>query len=450
MNRGSETSLVYLVASKCGLVGLIHWGIKVSLRPGSGISQLTDLDLPPAVCGARGSGPQRCYADNGGSCAIQEPWVLANHRDWEKNGKIDRAHIAIGAIVFCIVIAVGIVAIKYYQARHKRQRLQRQYPMRTPEQRRQERPSAATSSISWKQWTPAEVANFVRGLTSDFGEKANVYAETLFKEDIDSDVLANFSPGNLKELGLSLGHGFKLLHRFKEAQPPGTFPDPPGRHWTLREPSQTLRDAETEELTHVDSGSARRVPVPEDAGRPPLPFVGASMLTAAAGDGKGQYIHTSPATVHMPVPEESQLPATSLAAAVTAAHQNGSRNANCNPPPDWSSGLGSRGLFNWTRQDIELARKSPATPLHTRGDGSQNSAAQTQRAQLTKEDLKKVQDVNTLPAFDPDATAGLGQHPSFFNALATTRSRIFFSLLLHFFFNAIRSCCRTALIGKNL
>ena len=90
--------------------------------------------------------------------------------------------------------------------------------MRTPEQRRQERPSAATSSISWKQWTPAEVANFVRGLTSDCGEKANVYAETLFKEDIDGDVLANFSPGNLKELGLSLGHGFKLLHRFKEAQ----------------------------------------------------------------------------------------------------------------------------------------------------------------------------------------------------------------------------------------
>jgi hypothetical protein len=285
---------------------------------------------------------------------------------------------------------------------------------RMPEHRRLERPSAATSNVSWKQWTPAEVANFVRGLTSDFGEKANVYAETLFKEDIDSDVLANFSPGNLQELGLSLGHGFKLLHRFKEAQPPGTFPDPPGRHWTLGEPSQTLRDAETEELTHVDSGSARRVPVPEDAGRPPLPFVGASMLTAAAGDGKGQYIHTSPATVHMPVPEESQLPATSLAAAVTAAHQNGSRNANCNPPPDWSSGLGSRGLFNWTRQDIELARKSPATPLHTRGDGSQNSAAQTQRAQLTKEDLKKVQDVNTLPAFDPDATAGLGQHPSFF------------------------------------
>jgi hypothetical protein len=91
---------------------------------------------------------------------------------------------------------------------------------RTPEQR------PATSSVSWRQWTPAEVANFVRGLTSDFGEKADVYAETMFKEDIDGDVLANFSPGNLKELGLSLGHGFKLLHRFKEAQQEHTLEHP--------------------------------------------------------------------------------------------------------------------------------------------------------------------------------------------------------------------------------
>jgi hypothetical protein len=54
-------------------------------------------------------------------------------------------------------------------------------------------------------------------------------------------------------------------------------------------------------------------------------------------------------------------------------------------------------------------------------------------AQLTKEDLKKVQDINTMPAFDPDATAGLGHNPSFFNSLATTRSGICLSLLLHFF-----------------
>jgi hypothetical protein len=54
-------------------------------------------------------------------------------------------------------------------------------------------------------------------------------------------------------------------------------------------------------------------------------------------------------------------------------------------------------------------------------------------AQLTKEDLKKVQDINTMPAFDPDTTAGLGHNPSFFNSLATRRSGICLSLLLHFF-----------------
>jgi len=54
-------------------------------------------------------------------------------------------------------------------------------------------------------------------------------------------------------------------------------------------------------------------------------------------------------------------------------------------------------------------------------------------AQLTKEDLKKVQDINTMPAFDPDTTAGLGHNPSFFNSLATRRSGICLPLLLLFF-----------------
>jgi hypothetical protein len=71
----------------------------------------------------------------------------------------------------------------------------------------------------------------VRGLTSDL---ANVYAETLFKEDMDGDVLANLSPGNLKELGLSLKHSFKLLQRFKEGLSPVRY-----------------MQAETEELTLV-------------------------------------------------------------------------------------------------------------------------------------------------------------------------------------------------------
>jgi hypothetical protein len=341
---------------------------------------------------------------------------------------------------------------------------------RTPLQRRQERPSAATSSVSWKQWTPAQVASFVRGLTSDFGKQANVYAETLFKEDIDGDVLSNLSPGNLKELGLSLSDSSKLLQRFKEGL-------------------STVRhmQAETEQLTKVPqmpAGAAQGIAAGAPAhlrseaagsahgrsggaardGRPAGPFgrVGLAreygthspaqtpalhslngpsaakgagpMSTAAAGEaagnGKGQYIHTSPAAVLIPLPEDSQLSATSLAA-VAAAHRNGSRNENCNTAPDWSSGLCSPGLLP-ALQVGQLASTSSATPLHTRGGGSQTSAGQTQRAQLTKEDLKKGHDVNTLPAFDPDATAGLGQHPPFFNALATTRSRILFSLLLRF------------------
>ena len=69
-------------------------------------------------------------------------------------------------------------------------------------------------------------------------------------------------------------------------------------------------------------------------------------------------------------------------------------------------------------------------------------------AQLTQEDLKKVQDINTKPAFDPDTSAGLGHNLSFFNSLATTRSGICLSLLLHFF-NTIGSCCRTTLSGKS-
>jgi hypothetical protein len=286
----------------------------------------------------------------------------------------------------------------------------------TPVQRRHERPSAATSSVSWKQWTPAEVASFVRGLTSDFGEKANVYAETLFKEDIDGDVLANLSPGNLKELGLSLSDSFKLLQRFQEGL-------------------STVRhmQAETEELTQVPQimHSPAQTPVLRSLNRPSAVKGAGPMSTAAAGEAKGQYIHASPAAVHIPLSEDSQLPATSLEE-VEEDGRNGRRNEKCNTAPDWSSGLCSPGLLP-AHQDGQLASKSPATHLHKPlGAGSQTSAGQTQRAQLTKEGLKTGHDVNTLPAFDPDATAGLGQHPPFFNVLATTRSRILFSLLLRF------------------
>jgi hypothetical protein len=98
-------------------------------------------------------------------------------------------------------------------------------------------------------------------------------------------------------------------------------------------------------------------------------LVRASMSTAAAGDGNGQYIHTTPAAVHMPVSTAQ------MSQEVKDLIQSHVRlPAFCVPI---------------VIQSLKLA------------------------AQLTKEDLKKVQDVNTLPTFDPDATAGLGQHPLF-------------------------------------
>jgi hypothetical protein len=78
--------------------------------------------------------------------------------------------------------------------------------------------------------------------------------------------------------------------------------------------------------------------------------------------------------------------------------------------------------------DMQMVQSSTASA----GEMSQEAKDLIQSlklaAHLTKEDLKKVQDVNTLPAFDPDdATAGLG------NSLATTRSRILFPTFSIFF-----------------
>ena len=98
--------------------------------------------------------------------------------------------------------------------------------------------------------------------------------------------------------------------------------------------------------------------------------------------------------------------------------------------------------------DLQIVQSSTASA----GEMSQEAKDLIQSlklaAQLTQEDLKKVQDINTKPAFDPDTSAGLGHNPSFFNSLATTRSGICLSLLLHFF-NTIGSCCRTTLSGKS-
>ncbi len=83
--------------------------------------------------------------------------------------------------------------------------------------------------------------------------------------------------------------------------------------------------------------------------------------------------------------------------------------------------------------DLQIVQSSTASA----GEMSQEAKDLIQSlklaAKLTQEDLKKVQDINIKPAFDPDTSAGLGHNLSFFNSLATTRSGICLSLLFHFF-----------------
>ena len=70
-----------------------------------------------------------------------------------------------------------------------------------------------------EEWTPDQVADFVRGLVNDFGGRTHVYAQTMLVKDIGGDLLLTLEPENLEELGLTLGHGHTLLRRLQERQP---------------------------------------------------------------------------------------------------------------------------------------------------------------------------------------------------------------------------------------
>ena len=100
---------------------------------------------------------------------------------------------------------------------------------RMPEQKLNEQPSIEQTRrqeqqpqpAGVQQWTSSAVARFVRGLTEDFGEKTQVYAEIMIREDISGNVLSGLNAGDLREMGLTLGHGFKLLRRIKEMETTG-------------------------------------------------------------------------------------------------------------------------------------------------------------------------------------------------------------------------------------
>ena len=64
-----------------------------------------------------------------------------------------------------------------------------------------------------ESWSPQDVADYIRGLTGDFGDKAGEYAENMAKEDINGKAFLNLTADELKELGLSMGHRKLLLQR---------------------------------------------------------------------------------------------------------------------------------------------------------------------------------------------------------------------------------------------
>ena len=82
----------------------------------------------------------------------------------------------------------------------------------------QDEKHVAREEAKIEEWTPDQVADFVRGLVNDFGGRTHVYAETMLLKDIGGDLLLTLEPENLEELGLTLGHGHKLLRRLQERQ----------------------------------------------------------------------------------------------------------------------------------------------------------------------------------------------------------------------------------------
>lgn len=73
------------------------------------------------------------------------------------------------------------------------------------------RGDAKEGGAGMKGWTVEQVETFVQGLAHEFGEKVNVYAETLKREDVNGETLLGLSEDDLKDLGFSLGHRRKLL-----------------------------------------------------------------------------------------------------------------------------------------------------------------------------------------------------------------------------------------------
>jgi hypothetical protein len=62
-------------------------------------------------------------------------------------------------------------------------------------------------------WSASDVSAFVTGLTEAFGSKASEDAAAMRREHVNGEALVQLSDGDLREVGLSLGHRKILLAR---------------------------------------------------------------------------------------------------------------------------------------------------------------------------------------------------------------------------------------------
>lgn len=123
MNRGLETTLVYLVVANCNVSGRVAWSIRTDLSQEFKQDTIPNADQTHGVCGALGvSTGERCFSDAGGTCHVQEPAVLRMANHWDTNNKITRGQIAIMAVLFSLALTFGLGGIKYYQTRQKREK----------------------------------------------------------------------------------------------------------------------------------------------------------------------------------------------------------------------------------------------------------------------------------------------------------------------------------------
>jgi len=118
VNRAQQGTLVYVVVGGCGLKGVVDWSVEVT------VDDASRDDERGSVCGATLTTLQhRCFSEAGGSCEVQNADLISY--DFTPKQELARSAIAAIAVSFVVVVILGLIAIKMWQARHKKARAQR-------------------------------------------------------------------------------------------------------------------------------------------------------------------------------------------------------------------------------------------------------------------------------------------------------------------------------------